>query len=217
MFSFASCGKNEKRETANIAAPLPQNPKPSTETEKNDAQPAKSQNETSEKPFMYLVCTASAYARASGDVNEVCMRYAKNMGAADDGTDVSIEMILIDNTENEEVFMLSKNICNIAREFDKMRDMCTVSTQGLSGAAGVALCMSYLIGKNTQAVDESRAPLRLLAMVTEDVQRLTVNMRNATQTTYDDAIYWDVCCVTERSDALDVDQDSCVSVLCSNE
>ncbi|KAK3251043.1 hypothetical protein CYMTET_39587 [Cymbomonas tetramitiformis] len=139
------------------------------------------------------------------------------MGNIHDNTDTSIDMIMIDNTENEEVFMLSNNICNIAKEFDKMRDMRTITTEGLSGAVGVALCMSFLIGKNRQAMNEIETPLRLLAMMTEDVQEFTVSTQNVTRVTDETNILWDVCCVSKNTDAPDVDHDSSVSVLYSND
>ncbi|KAK3284911.1 hypothetical protein CYMTET_7461 [Cymbomonas tetramitiformis] len=119
-------------------------------------------------PTVSVVCTASAYAKAAGNLREICVRKAQSHHAKHEVEDVQVDMLLIDDTKENTVLMLSENMCNIGKEFADLHSIHTVSADNVSSKLCAALSAGYMMGKNDKFKDNVKRIV--LVMVTDEVE-----------------------------------------------
>ncbi|KAK3245786.1 hypothetical protein CYMTET_2718 [Cymbomonas tetramitiformis] len=123
-----------------------------------------------ECPTVHVVCTASAYVRASGNLHDICLKKVHKYYKESCIESVRVEMILVDDTKENMVLMLSENMCNIGREFSELHSLFTISSENLPAVLCTGLCATYIMGKN-ETVDDNNKRI-VVIMVTEGAQRI---------------------------------------------
>ncbi|KAK3246113.1 hypothetical protein CYMTET_44334 [Cymbomonas tetramitiformis] len=151
--------------------------------------------EHEEKHVVHLICTASAYVRASGGLYDACLKMVRHQH--DNETEcVVVNMTLVDNTEEQTVLVLSENICNIAKEFSDLGELTSVKCEGLPALLSTVMCASYIIGKCD--LEENADTCNILILVTENALSLRALMEDVIATAHKDKLYWEICHVLEE-------------------
>ncbi|KAK3234669.1 hypothetical protein CYMTET_55219 [Cymbomonas tetramitiformis] len=146
---------------------------------------------TDERPTVHVVCTASAYVRASGNLHEICLKKLHKCYNDSCVDSVRVEMILVDDTKENMVLMLSENMCNIGREFSELHSLFTISSENLAAVLCTGLCATYIMGKNENVEDNSKRIV--VIMVTEGAQQIRALVEEMLTVSVNENAYCEVC------------------------
>lgn len=153
------------------------------------------ENETREADIVvHLVCTASAYVRASGGLYDACLKMARREHGNDIDA-VTVNMILVDNSNEETVLVLSENICSIAKEFSDLHDLAAVQSGELSAVMSTAMCASRIVGHYD--TDPESASCNILLMVSENADTLKDLLEDVVSSAAKEDIQWEILSVCE--------------------
>ncbi|KAK3284445.1 hypothetical protein CYMTET_3906 [Cymbomonas tetramitiformis] len=143
---------------------------------------------------VYLVCTASAYVRASGSLYEACLKMARREHG-EELASVIVNMTLVDNSQEETVLVLSENICNIANEFSDLHDLAAVQSNGIPAVLTTAICASKIVGAYDS--DPDTACCNILLMVSDQAELLKDLVEDVIVSATKDDLRWEIFSVRE--------------------
>ncbi|KAK3243036.1 hypothetical protein CYMTET_47305 [Cymbomonas tetramitiformis] len=156
---------------------------------------------------VHLVCTASAYVRASGSLYDACLKMTRREHS-EDIESVIVNMTLVDNSDEETVLVLSENICNIAKEFSDLHDLSAIHPEGLPAVLSTAMCASRIVGAYDS--DPESACCNILLIVSEHAEVLKDLMEDVIVSATKDDLRWEIFSIKEFAIADSPSDDICI-------
>ncbi|KAK3251029.1 hypothetical protein CYMTET_2578 [Cymbomonas tetramitiformis] len=98
---------------------------------------------------LQIVCPTSAYVRASGNMLHLCAQTLQDDAAADDNrvtNSHNVNLMLVDDSKECVVTVVSENIANIGQEFKMFEDFEFVDAGDIPSLHATCMCAANLIG-----------------------------------------------------------------------